>query len=91
LLRSRSRKIGRPHADLAAYAGSSLQQEIVAEGATRNIPACSRFLTVAALSNGTIVNFTNNSYFFDVGVVATLQAAGSDSERRSSARRWRRT
>jgi len=105
-----------PRADLQAYAGSYLQQEIVAEGATRNVPAFSRFLRVAALCNGTIVNFTNVAndaqvprttvyeyfeilkdtlvlhelpawrksrkrkplssskyYFFDVGVVATLQ------------------
>jgi predicted AAA+ superfamily ATPase len=48
-----------PRADLQAYAGSYLQQEIVAEGATRSIPAFSRFLRVAALCNGTIVNFTN--------------------------------
>lgn len=48
-----------PHADLEAYAGSYLQQEIVAEGATRNIAAFSRFLRVAAHCNGTIVNFTN--------------------------------
>ncbi|MBI2211527.1 MAG: ATP-binding protein [Deltaproteobacteria bacterium] len=48
-----------PKADLDAYAGSYLQQEIVAEGATRNVPAFSRFLRVAALCNGTIVNFTN--------------------------------
>jgi len=103
-------------ADLQAYTGSYLQQEIVAEGVTRNIPAFSRFLKVAALCNGTIVNFTNVSndaqvprttvyeyfeilkdtlllhelpawrkskkrkplasskyYFFDVGVVATIQ------------------
>lgn len=45
--------------DLQAYAGMYLQQEIVAEGATRNIPAFSRFLKVAAFCNGTIVNFTN--------------------------------
>jgi len=50
-----------PRADLHAYTGSYLQQEIVAEGATRNIPAFSRFLKVAALCNGTIVNFTNVS------------------------------
>ncbi|MEW6117522.1 MAG: AAA family ATPase [Nitrospirota bacterium] len=50
-----------PHADLKAYAGSYLQQEIVAEGAARNVPAFSRFLPVAALCNGTIVNFTNVS------------------------------
>lgn len=48
-----------PDADLQAYTGSYLQQEIVAEGATRNIPAFSRFLRVAALANGTVVNFTN--------------------------------
>lgn len=48
-----------PRADLEAYAGSYLQQEIVAEGASRNIPAFSRFLRVAAHCNGTIVNFTN--------------------------------
>jgi len=48
-----------PKADLEAYAGLYLQQEIVAEGVTRNIPAFSRFLKVAALCNGTIVNFTN--------------------------------
>lgn len=46
-------------ADLQAYAGSYLQQEILAEGATRNIPAFSRFLRVAALCNATLVNFTN--------------------------------
>lgn len=48
-----------PDADLNAYAGDYLQQEIIAEGATRNIPAFSRFLKVAALCNATIVNFTN--------------------------------
>jgi len=48
-----------PRGDLRAYAGSYLQQEIVAEGFTRNIPAFSRFLRVAALCNGTIINFTN--------------------------------
>ena len=48
-----------PTADLAAYAGTYLQQEVVAEGATRNVPAFSRFLRVAALANATLVNFTN--------------------------------
>jgi predicted AAA+ superfamily ATPase len=50
-----------PHADLEAYTGSYLQQEVVAEGVTRNVPAFSRFLKVAALCNGTVVNFTNVS------------------------------
>lgn len=48
-----------PKADLQAYAGAYLQQEIVAEGATRNVPAFSRFLKIAAHANGTVVNFTN--------------------------------
>lgn len=102
--------------DLQAYTGSYLQQEIVAEGTIRNVPAFSRFLMVAAHCNGNIVNFTkvandaqvprttiyeyfeilkdtlilhelpawkktkkrkplssSKYYFFDVGVVATLQ------------------
>jgi predicted AAA+ superfamily ATPase len=50
-----------PHADLEAYTGSYLQEEIIAEGVTRNVPAFSRFLRVAALCNGTVVNFTNVS------------------------------
>lgn len=48
-----------PRADLESYAGFYLQQEIMAEGTTRNIPAFSRFLKIAAHSNGGIVNFTN--------------------------------
>jgi predicted AAA+ superfamily ATPase len=48
-----------PRADLEAYAGAYLQQEIAAEGAARNVPAFSRFLKVAAQCNATIVNFTN--------------------------------
>ena len=48
-----------PEADLEAYTGAYLQQEIVAEAATRNVPAFSRFLRVAALCNATVVNFTN--------------------------------
>jgi uncharacterized protein len=47
-----------PRADLQAYAGLYLQQEVVAESATRNIPAFSRFLKVAAQCNATVVNFT---------------------------------
>src|SRR4030067_3533000 len=40
-----------PRADLEAYTGTYLQQEIVAEGVTRNVPAFSRFFKVAALCN----------------------------------------
>jgi len=48
-----------PAADLQAYAGMYLQEEIIAEGAARNVPAFSRLLTVAAHCNATVVNFTN--------------------------------
>ncbi len=50
-----------PRADLEAYVGLYLQQEVVAEGAIRNVPAFSRFLKVAAHCNATIVNFTKLS------------------------------
>jgi predicted AAA+ superfamily ATPase len=50
-----------PSADLESYTGLYLQQEVVAEGTIRNIPAFSRFLKIAALCNGTIVNFTKVS------------------------------
>lgn len=50
-----------PREDLLAYAGLYLQQEIIAEGLTRNIPAFSRFLKIAAFCNATIVNFTKVS------------------------------
>ena len=46
-------------ADLDAYSGLYLQHEVAAEGATRNVPAFSRFLRVAALCNATMVNFSN--------------------------------
>jgi predicted AAA+ superfamily ATPase len=43
---------------IQSYVGDYLKEEIVAEALTRNIPAFSRFLEVAALSNGEIVNYT---------------------------------
>ena len=47
-----------PAEDLAAYTDNYLQQEIVAEGAARNLPSFARFLQIAALSSGQILNFT---------------------------------
>jgi uncharacterized protein len=47
--------------DLKAYANTYLKEEIAAEGLTRNIPAFSRFLQVAALCNGLLINYTNIS------------------------------
>lgn len=47
----------RPREDLRAYVGTYLKEEIAAEALTRNVPAFSRFLEVAALSHGTMLNF----------------------------------
>lgn len=108
-----------PEEDLKSYVGTYLKEEIAAEGLTRNIPAFSRFLEVAALCNGQLINYTkiandaqvarstvqeyfqilkdtllayeltpwrasrkrkpistSKFYFFDVGVVKSLQNRG---------------
>jgi predicted AAA+ superfamily ATPase len=44
---------------LEAYVGDYLKEEITSEAVTRNIPSFSRFLEMAALSNGEIIQFTN--------------------------------
>lgn len=44
---------------LAAYVGDYLKEEIVAEALTRNVAHFSRFLEIAALSNGEVVQYTN--------------------------------
>jgi predicted AAA+ superfamily ATPase len=44
--------------DLRAYVGNYLKEEIAAEALTRNVPAFSRFLEVAALCHGTMLNFS---------------------------------
>ncbi|MBI2605704.1 MAG: ATP-binding protein [Deltaproteobacteria bacterium] len=46
-----------PHEDLKNYVSEYLIQEIAGEGISRNIPAFSRFLEVAALNNGQILNY----------------------------------
>ncbi|MCG2711699.1 MAG: ATP-binding protein [Candidatus Omnitrophica bacterium] len=48
-----------PEEDLKGYSGSYLKEEIAAEGLTRNVPAFSRFLQVAAFCNGQMINYTN--------------------------------
>jgi len=50
-----------PKEDLEAYCGNYLKEEIAAEAIVRNIPAFSRFLTVAGLCNGRMINYTNIS------------------------------
>jgi uncharacterized protein len=44
---------------LEAYVGDYLQEEVLAESLTRNLPVFQRFLEIAAFSNGQMVNFTN--------------------------------
>jgi predicted AAA+ superfamily ATPase len=46
-----------PQDDLKSYVGNYITEEIIAEAATRNIPAFSRFLEVAAISNGQLINY----------------------------------
>ena len=48
-----------PEKLISAYIGSYLQDEIQAEARIRNIGSFSRFLEVAAFSNGEIVNYSN--------------------------------
>ncbi len=48
-----------PSEDLTAYAGDYLKEEIAAEAAVRNVGAFSRFLEVAALAHGEMINFSN--------------------------------
>jgi len=50
-----------PEADLVDYVGTYLREEIAAEGLTRNVPAFSRFLEVAALCSGRQINYTKIS------------------------------
>ena len=48
-----------PDRSLKSYVNDYLNEEIRAEGLTRNMPAFSRFLDAAAFSNGQMVNFNN--------------------------------
>lgn len=58
---------------LSAYIGSYLRDEIAAEAQLRNVAVFSRFLEIAALTNGEIVNYSNVAA--DTGVsVPTVKA-----------------
>ena len=48
-----------PDEDLASYVGRYLTEEIAGEGVARNLPAFSRFLQVASLANGQLINYTS--------------------------------
>lgn len=57
-----------PIEDLRSYVADYLKEEILEEGITRNLPAFSEFLRLAALSSGEIINYANISQ--DIGVAA---------------------
>lgn len=48
-----------PQEDLRAYVADYLKEEIAAEALTRNIPAFSEFLRVAALTSSELLNYAN--------------------------------
>lgn len=48
-----------PEEELSAYTHTYLQEEIQAEAFVRKIPAFSRFLQMAALNSGRMINFSN--------------------------------
>jgi predicted AAA+ superfamily ATPase len=50
-----------PHPErlIESYVGDYLKEEIAAEALTRNVPAFSRFLKIAALTNGELINHRN--------------------------------
>lgn len=50
-----------PEEELKSYIATYLKEEIAHEALTRNVPAFSRFLEVAALCNGKLINYTNIS------------------------------
>ena len=58
-----------PQRLISAYIGNYLRDEIFAEARLRNIGTFARFLEVAALTNGEMVNYTNIAS--DCGVSAT--------------------
>lgn len=57
-----------PEPLLAAYVGDYLREEVLAEGIARSLPSFQRFLEVAALSNGQILNYAGIGR--EVGVAA---------------------
>ena len=48
-----------PAADLRAYIGDYLREEIAAEARARSIPSFAEFLRVSAITNGELLNYTN--------------------------------
>jgi len=61
--------VASPNRLISAYIGSYLRDEIAAEARIRNIGTFARFLEIAALTNGEMVNYT--SIASDCGISAT--------------------
>lgn len=59
----------KPQEELKAYVGTYLKEEIQAEALVRKLQSFSRFLTVAALSSGSMLNFASLSN--DVAIPAS--------------------
>lgn len=53
-------------ADLRSYVADYLKEEIAEEAKVRNLPSYSQFMKIAALSSGSLINYTNFSQ--DTGV-----------------------
>lgn len=61
--------VGNAKRRLASYVGDYLQQEIIAEAITRDLASFTRFMTVAAINDSEVVNYTRIAA--DCGVSAT--------------------
>lgn len=62
-----------PYHDLQDYVGIYLKEEIMNEALVRNLPAFSRFLEVAALSNGQMINYTKMANDVSIPVSSTKE------------------
>lgn len=62
-----------PHEDLKSYCGQYLKEEIAGEAKVRNIGAFSRFLEVAGLCNGQMINYSQIASDAQVPVSTTRE------------------
>jgi predicted AAA+ superfamily ATPase len=62
-----------PHEDLESYCGQYLKEEIAGEAKVRNIGAFSRFLEVAGLCNGQMINYSQIANDAQVPVSTTRE------------------
>ena len=65
-----------PYEDLEAYVGAYLAEEVASEAQVRNIPAFSRFLSVAGLCHGQLINYSQIASDAQVPVSAVREYFG---------------